>query len=274
MILDKHPILYSMPIHITLHRPRFEVPSTPPARRPTLTSLDTHRQARAPTSNGVSGWAAYNTARFADEELQESQSSTFVASRWTGKDRQGILGWARGVWPGLEADCAPPAIEASSTDPDRRLTRPHPFPVTPPNVAPPCVTMVPRHALLCHTSMHCRPHPVHPTSPSPMQDDNPFLTPVDSVITPSRPRKTESPKSKLGVGSLLSKVYSWIASPPRDLHTCPDVDPTPPSAGDCVAAHPDDAPRCSRSPSVRPPVSLMSPTDTRPRMTNLGSDPL
>ncbi|KAF8513486.1 hypothetical protein JB92DRAFT_220438 [Gautieria morchelliformis] len=213
MIMDRRSMISSLPPNTLIYLPSFEVPEVSPRRRTPRTKPLACIETRSRTSDGFSHWAPYNVARFRDEELQEAGPSSIVGSRWTGSDRQGIRVWARAVCAGLDEDSVSPVIEHSSTD-DRLHTRP-PFPVTAPNLVPPSVTVVPRHALLLHTSTL----PSYPEDPrAPSRPDGASLA-TQSVITFSRSRKTASPKAKARLGSLMLKMCSWIVSPPRDPPT-------------------------------------------------------
>ncbi|KAF8582761.1 hypothetical protein K439DRAFT_129315 [Ramaria rubella] len=256
MTLDRNAVVQSLPIHISSRRACFDIPVVSPPRHTSRTSPQTCRvDFRACASDGLSRNSYPNKARFRDDELQDPQLS-FITTRWAGKDREGILVWAQAVFPGLDEASASPTIESSSMpDLDKLLTRSSPFPLTAQNLAPPCVTVAPRHVLLNHTSTHTHSHPEDRTTPSLSQDDTSLLTPAtDSVITPSVP---DVAPSKSRMGGLLNKVCAWIAIPARAPRATPEGNPTPPSDGDGLIVHSDETARCASIPHGDKPGAYM-----------------
>ena len=222
MTLDRNMVVQSLPVHMEPYRHSFNVSDTSPSRRTTPNRFQTRRETRARTGDGSSKRSRYTNARFNDDELrEESRSSTVVASRWSGRDHEGILVWAHSVLPGLDEECVSPILDAPSiSDLDGFYSRPPPFPLTTQNLAPPFVTIPSRHALLNHTSSHYLSHREDPTAPSTSQDDTSLLSPAtDSVITPSAPSRPDaapSPSSRVPrLGFLVNAVCSLIASPLR-----------------------------------------------------------
>ena len=291
MALDRSSVVHALPLHVKSHRPNFDLPSVSLSRRTTHNRCHTRREAQACTSDSYSKGTAYNSARFRDEELTGLPPRPCATPRYTGRDREGILVWAHAILPGLpghEEECFSPATETSSmSDFDRFLARPPPFPLTAQNLAPPCVTISPRHALLNHTSTHHPSNAEDRTAPSLSLDDASLLTPAtDSVITPSAPSKPDivsspQPKTNPRLGSLINKVCTWIVSPSRLPRAFIEGNPSPPSHGDivAVAVHSDETESCcyvSRygdKYSAEAVLSVTEPTDTRLQATTLRGGP-
>lgn len=279
MVLDRSSVVHPLPVHGTSQRPKFDLPKIAPPQRTSYTRRHTRREARPCTLDSFSKGPAHNSARFRDEELIDSRPGVHATSRYTGRDRDGILVWAHAVYPGIpghEDECDSLLTESSSmSDLDRFLARPTPFPLTAQNLAPPHVTVnSPRHALLNHTSTHYPPNLEDRTAPSLSLDSTSLLTPAtDSVITPSGPSKPDivssaSPKVNPRLGSLINKVCTWIVSPSRAPRASSEGNPSPPSHGDCVAVHSDETTSCCYvsgygDKSSAEAVTFVGPPDTR-----------
>lgn len=252
MALDCSSVVKSLPIHVTAYRPSFELPNVSPPRHTPRQRFQRRREARSHTVDSLSKGTASNKARFHNEELEESRSSSLVASsQWTGRDSRGILLWTHSVCPGLDEECASPIDTASMSDLDKFLLRPPPFPLTVQNLAPPFVTIPPRHALLNHTSSHYPSLPEDPTAPSTSHDDTSLLTPAtDSVITPSGLPQTEHMPSPCPprLSALINTVCSWIVGPSRVLRASPHGSPHSLSADNCPAVHSNETASCYASP--------------------------
>jgi len=289
MALDRSSVVHPLPLPLRSHRPNLELPSVSHSRRTDHHKCYTRRETPAHTSYNNPKGTVQSNARFRDEELISSPPNLCVASQWTGRDRAGILVWAHSVLPGLpghEEDHVSSTETSSMSDLDRFLSRRHlSFPLTTQNLAPPCVTTFPRHALLNHTSTHHLSNPEDRTAPSLTLDDASLLTPAtDSVITPSGPYNLDivplpPPKTTPGLGSLINKVCTWIVSPSRVPRASAEGNPSPPSRGDRVAVHSDETASCcyvshyGDKSSAEAVLSLTSPTDTRLRVTTLGEEP-
>lgn len=219
MTLDGHHRSPSLPIQM---QRAFDLPPLPPSRHMTYHNARPHPLFPSDTLAGTP------KARFRDDELHDRRSASLP--KWSGRDREGILVWARAIAPGLDDAYTPPDVDAASmTDAVLaafHFTRP-PFPLTSQNLAPPSVTVTPHHVLLNHTSLHSPSHHDEPTVPSLSQDDTSLLTPATgSVITPSAPDPNPRASSK-PLGHFIHKFfYSWIAPPSRTPRATPEGLPT------------------------------------------------
>ncbi|KAF8518025.1 hypothetical protein BU17DRAFT_91457 [Hysterangium stoloniferum] len=146
-------------------------------------------------------------AYFHDEELQDLEADAQLTTQHAHTDREAILLWASAVSPGL--DEVPPSPTLSILMSTGLDERPCPFPLTAQNLAPPCVTVAPRHISL-QTTFHSR---YEDCAPSLSQDDGSVLTPAtDSLIAPSIPDASAPPTNAL-IHRVVSKVRSWVAFP-------------------------------------------------------------
>jgi len=212
-LIDQSSLARSYPIP-SYSRANFDLPVVASPRPASARQSRPRPSRRARTSEPI-----YNNARFADDELN-LDSDPIVLNRWSGKDRAGIVRWARSVHPGLEEEVSSvPSMDHPTpavVELQRVLARPSPFPLTTQNLAPPCVTVTPRHLLLTKSSLHA--HLDDRTSASQTQDDASLLTPAtESVVTPSIP-DTPLPADKPFLGRVVHRVYSWMGgSPPAPL---------------------------------------------------------
>ncbi|GJJ11272.1 hypothetical protein Clacol_005504 [Clathrus columnatus] len=198
-------------------RSSFDLPVVIASARPTSTSQPSQKQHRRAHFSDPT----YNVTRFRDEELQDLHVGACVPSQYPGKDREGILRWVASIEPGLQEEISSSFVfDPSSSVPSDldRLTRPL-FPLTAQNLAPPCVTIEPRHTSVFHDfsrSQHERR-----TAPSLIQsqDDASFLTPAtESVNTPSVPDASSTASSHAArpfLDRFVNKISSWISSPTR-----------------------------------------------------------
>ncbi|KIJ55388.1 hypothetical protein M422DRAFT_23985 [Sphaerobolus stellatus SS14] len=231
MLVDQSSLARSYPFP-SYSRVNFDVPH-PPAPRRSSTNQSHRRQQRSRASEPI-----YNVARFRDEEL-EAHAEAIVLHNWSGKDREGILRWARAVQPGLEEEVSPaPYMDVQTpavAELQRVLYRSSPFPLTAQNLAPPCVTVESRHPILL-SSLHA--HLEDRTAASQSQDDASLLTPAtESVAAPSIAEAT-----KPLLGRIVHRMRSWMASPTQ-VRGSPECIPSPPSEDSAVGHHSDETQR-------------------------------
>jgi len=227
MVLDQS-LAHSLPARTAYRRASFDLPtlSSRPAPSNTPPSHRLHHRRAHPSD------PTYNAIRFRDDELLDLHSDAFVPTQYTGKGRQGILLWARSVHPGLEEDL----LSSSTLDPSTsipadldKLARPPFFPLTAQNLAPPCVTVNPRHLSLDYPFSRSKVEQRTAPSLIQSQDDSSLLTPAtESVNTPSVP--DASPASSYPrpiLGRFVSKISSWISPtriPPEGRSSLPSQD--------------------------------------------------
>lgn len=228
MALDQS-LAHSLPARTSYHcHASFDLPVAAPSPRPASVTQSSQRlppiHRRAHPSDPTQC-----VTRFRDEELQDLHAGAYhvVPSQYLGKDHDGILRWAASVHPGLEEEDDPIPSPSSSIPVDLdKLTRPPFFPLTAQNLAPPCVTIDPRHisGSILHSfpcSQQQQQQQREPrTAPSliPSQDDASFLTPVsESVNTPSvipdASSTTSSHAAKPLLRRFVNKISSWMAYP-------------------------------------------------------------
>lgn len=250
MVLDQS-LAHSLPARTSYHRrASFDLPPIRTSPRTELTTSHLqkplhHRRARPSDPT-------HNVTRFRDEELQDLHAGVYhhiVPSQYSsGKDYKSILRWAASVQPGLEEEEEYTPSPASSIPVDiDKLARPPFFPLTAQNLAPPCVTIDPRHIVFhdfpCSKPQRQQQQQRHDrrTAPSLIQsqDDASFLTPAsESVNTPSVvPDASSTASSHVArplLGRFVNKISSWISTPAQIPRPMIDATPhaTEPSPGE------------------------------------------